>query len=115
MSQMTTGVNVRLIDAGQMGRLHAESLTFCSLKANLVAAADPQVTFNNDIIDAAITFSRADARFISTAVRTGKHFLWEKSIAVDFAVIDQVPKAVDKSGVKLQLGFNRRFPTCYWH
>ncbi len=104
---MTTGVNVRLIDADRM--------IFCILKANPVAVVAPRFTFNNDIIDAAITSSRADAWFISTAVRTGKHFLWKKSIAVDFAVIDQVLKVVGKSGLKLQRGFNRRFPDCYWH
>ena len=104
---MTTGVNVGLIDAGRM--------TFCILKANPVAVVAPRFTFNNDIIDAAITFSRADARFISIAARTDRHFLWEKSIAGDFAAIDQVLKAVGKSGVKLHRRFNRRFPAYYWH
>ena len=42
------------------------------------------------------------------AARAGKHIFCEKPVALDLAVIDRA-LAVAKAGVKLQIGFNRRF------
>ena len=129
---MTTQVNVGLIGAGRIGRVHAENLAHRIPQVNLAAVADvfmeaaekvaadyqipsvsqdPQSIFDDDNIDAVIICSSTDthAQFITEAAAAGKHIFCEKPIALDLAVIDAALKAVDRSGVKLQLGFNRRF------
>ena len=129
---MTTQVNVGLIGAGRIGRVHAENLAHRIPQVNLAAVADvfmeaaekvaadyqipsvsqyPQSIFDDDNIDAVIICSSTDthAQFITEAAAAGKHIFCEKPIALDLVVIDAALKAVDRSGVKLQLGFNRRF------
>ncbi len=129
---MTAQVNVGLIGAGRIGRVHAETLAYRIPEANLVAVADvfleaaekcatdyriplatadPQVVLNDKTIDAVIICSSTDthAQFISAAAEAGKHIFCEKPIALDLAVIDAALAAVEQRGVKLQLGFNRRF------
>jgi myo-inositol 2-dehydrogenase/D-chiro-inositol 1-dehydrogenase len=49
------------------------------------------------------------ARIIIEAADAGKHIFCEKPIAYDLAKIDQALQAVEKAGVNLQIGFNRRF------
>ncbi len=66
--------------------------------------ADPEV-------DAVLICSSTDthAQFISEAAKAGKHIFCEKPIAFDVEEIDQALADVAKAGVKLQIGFNRRF------
>lgn len=129
---MTAQVNVGLIGAGRIGRVHAETLAYRIPEARLVAVADvfldaaekcaadyqiplatpdPQVIFDDQTIDAVIICSSTDthAQFISAAAEAGKHIFCEKPIALDLGVIDAALAAVERRGVKLQLGFNRRF------
>ncbi len=129
---MTTKINVGLLGAGRIGRVHAENLAYRIPEVNLAAVADvfleaaencaadyqiptvtqnPQDIFDNDEIDAVIICSSTDthAQFISDAANAGKHIFCEKPIALDLAVIDRALADVERSGVKLQLGFNRRF------
>lgn len=129
---MTTKINVGLIGAGRIGRVHAENLAYRLPEVNLVAVADvfleaaqkcaadfqiPTVTpdpgeiFEHPDVDAVIICSSTDthAQFIADGARAGKHIFCEKPIALDLAVIDEALAAVEQSGVKLQLGFNRRF------
>ncbi len=129
---MTDQITVGLIGAGRIGRVHAENLAYRIPEAKLVAVADvfldaatkcaadyqiplvtqnPQDIFDNPDIQAVIICSSTDthAAFISQAAKAGKHIFCEKPIALDLAVIDQALADVERSGVKLQLGFNRRF------
>ncbi len=129
---MTTPVNVGLIGAGRIGRVHAETLSYRIPAAKLVSVADvyvesaqkcaadyqipsyttnPQEIFTNNQIDVVVICSSTDthAKFISDAAQAGKHIFCEKPIALDLAEIDRALEAVDKAGVKLQIGFNRRF------
>lgn len=129
---MTDQINAGLIGAGRIGRVHAENLAYRIPEARLIAVADvfldaatkcsadyqiplvtqnPQDIFDNDDVDAVIICSSTDthAQFISEAAAAGKHIFCEKPIALDLAVIDQALADVERSGVKLQLGFNRRF------
>lgn len=129
---MTDTVNVGLIGAGRIGRVHAENLAYRIPAANLVAVADVffeaaekcaadfqipsalqdyRAILDNQTIEAVVICSSTDthAQFISEAAAAGKHVFCEKPIALDLATIDQALQAVEQNGVKLQVGFNRRF------
>ncbi|MFN8453970.1 MAG: inositol 2-dehydrogenase [Anaerolineae bacterium] len=129
---MATKINLGLIGAGRIGRVHAENISYRIPAARITAVADvfveaaqkcaadfqiptvmqdPQQIFADPHIDAVIICSSTDthAQFIEQAARAGKHIFCEKPIALDLGKIDQALKAVAESGVKLQIGFNRRF------
>jgi myo-inositol 2-dehydrogenase/D-chiro-inositol 1-dehydrogenase len=129
---MTSKVNVGLIGAGRIGRVHAENLAYRIPQAQVIAVADvfqeaarkcaadfhiptvvpdPQAIFDDPHIDAVIVCSSTDthARFMVAAASAGKHIFCEKPIALNLATIDEALAAVDRAGVKLQIGFNRRF------
>jgi len=125
-------INVGLIGAGRIGRVHAEHLATRIPAANLVAvtdvvaeaaeklAGDYQIPaayqdtrriMEDPAIEAVVICSSTDthARMIEEAARAGKHVFCEKPIALDLARIDQALATVDRAGVKLQVGFQRRF------
>jgi len=129
---MSDKVNVGLIGAGRIGRLHAEHLAFRIPGANLVAVSDIVVEaaqkcaaefgistatqdrraiMENPDIEAVVICSSTDthAQMIEEAAATGKHIFCEKPIDFDLARIDRALAAVEGAGVKLQIGFNRRF------
>jgi myo-inositol 2-dehydrogenase/D-chiro-inositol 1-dehydrogenase len=49
------------------------------------------------------------APFIEAAARAGKHIFCEKPIALNLDATAHALRAVERAGVKLQIGFNRRF------
>ena len=125
-------VNVGLIGAGRIGKLHAQHLAFRVPGANLVAVADISAraaeecaagfqvaaacqdyrTILQDAdIEAVVVCSSTDthAQIVEEAAAAGKHIFCEKPLDFDLSRIDQVLAAVDQAGVKLQIGFNRRF------
>ena len=129
---MSDRINVGLIGAGRIGRLHAEHLAFRIPQANLVAVSDiileaaqkcgtafdiPTVTQDHRVImqdpdiEAVVICSSTDthSQMIEEAAAAGKHIFCEKPIDFDLARIDRALAAVDEAGVKLQIGFNRRF------
>jgi myo-inositol 2-dehydrogenase/D-chiro-inositol 1-dehydrogenase len=129
---MVQKLSVGLIGAGRIGRVHAEHLAFRIPEANLVAVsdiyeqaaqrlaaeyqipaayADHRRIMEDETIQAVVICSSTDthAQFIKEAARAGKHVFCEKPIDHDLAKIDRVLAAVDRAGVKLQIGFNRRF------
>ncbi len=62
-------------------------------------------------VDAVAICSSTDthARIIQEAAAAGKHIFCEKPIDYELTRIRAALAAVDKAGVKLQIGFNRRF------
>lgn len=129
---MTEQINVGMIGAGRIGRVHAENLAYHIPEANVVAIADifveaaekcaadfgipsafqnHRAIMENDQIDAVVICSSTDthAQFIEEAAAAGKHIFCEKPIDFDLKRIDQALAAVEKASVKLQIGFNRRF------
>ena len=129
---MSEKTNVGIIGAGRIGRLHAEHLAYripqakvlvvtdiileaaqeCAAECGIpTAAQDHRVIMENPDIGAVIICSSTDthAQMIEEAAVAGKHIFCEKPIALDLARIDQALVAVEKAGVKLQVGFNRRF------
>jgi len=129
---MTRQVNVGLVGVGRIGRLHAEHLAYRIPQARLLAVSDVVVEaaqkaaadlgvpiatrdhraiMDNQDIEAVVICSSTDTHslMIEEAAAAGKHIFCEKPIDFDLARIDRALAAVDEAGVKLQIGFNRRF------
>jgi myo-inositol 2-dehydrogenase/D-chiro-inositol 1-dehydrogenase len=129
---MSAKVNVGIIGAGRIGKLHAGNLAYRIPEANIIAIADifPEAAekcaadfqipsavkdyreiMENPDIEAVMICSSTDthAQMIEEAAAAGKHIFCEKPIDFDLDRIDKALEAVDKAGVKLQVGFNRRF------
>jgi myo-inositol 2-dehydrogenase / D-chiro-inositol 1-dehydrogenase len=68
-----------------------------------------------DQVDAVVVCSATDthARIIEDAAAAGKHIFCEKPIHLSLECTDAALAAVRRAGVKLQIGFNRRFDANY--
>lgn len=132
MSATARTLNLGLIGAGRIGQVHAENLSARIPAANLIMVADispaaarqcaeryriPEAVedyravLERPEVDAVLICSATDthARLIEEAARAGKHIFCEKPIDHSLAAIDRALAAVERAGVKLQIGFNRRF------
>ncbi|MEI6391799.1 MAG: inositol 2-dehydrogenase [Verrucomicrobiota bacterium] len=128
----TNQLNVGIIGAGRIGKVHAENLAFRVPEARALSITDlnreaaervasrcgiPAVAGSADqiladpAIRAVLICSSTDthADLIVRAAQAGKHIFCEKPIAHSLARIDAALAAVQQAGVKLQIGFNRRF------
>jgi myo-inositol 2-dehydrogenase/D-chiro-inositol 1-dehydrogenase len=127
---MTTTIGI--IGAGRIGKLHADNLVTRVPEARVLAIADimldaaketasrlgiPNVSadyhdiLNNKDIQAVAICSATDthSQIISEAAQAGKHIFCEKPVDFSLEKIDRALAAVDRAGVTLQIGFNRRF------
>ena len=125
-------INVGIIGAGRIGRVHAETLAYRLPQVKPIAITDvnaaaaqevasrlgiPKVAasaaelFADPAIDAVLICSSTDthADLVVQAANAGKHIFCEKPLDHTLARIDWALDAVKKAGVKLQVGFNRRF------
>lgn len=124
-------VRVGIIGSGRIGRIHAGNL--CNLPdADLIAIADvvPESAarcaeacnianvysshrklLENSNVEALVICSntQSHAMLIEEAASFGKHIFCEKPVALDIRSIDKALHAVATAGVKLQIGFQRRF------
>lgn len=121
-----------IIGAGRIGKLHAENMVFHvpEVKIKRVSdifadsigewardlgienvAADYREVLNDPEIETVFVCSSTDthARFIIEAAGAGKHIFCEKPIDLNIDRIREAVTAVKAAGVKLQIGFNRRF------
>jgi inositol 2-dehydrogenase len=133
---MTTKVRIGLIGAGRMGTTFAHHLAFTVTEAEFVAVADAgseaarQVTarygapahyndyralLDRNDIEAVVIASPTPthAEIIQAAAAAGKHIFSEKPLALTLAACDRAIAAVEAAGVKLQLGFMRRYDPAY--
>ncbi len=125
-------LNIGIIGAGRIGRLHAEHLAYRIPNARPVAVADivgaaaqetaerleiptftehPEEVLSDPRVDAVLICSatHTHAQLIEQAAGAGKHVFCEKPIDLDLKRIQAALHAVEQAGVKLQVGFNRRF------
>ncbi len=121
-----------VIGAGRIGKIHAENLATRIPGVEVVAIADPNIAAARELaerlhvgkatatyrellgdptIDAVAICSSTDthAPILIEAAAAGKQIFCEKPIHYQLERIDAALAAVDKAGVKLQIGFNRRF------
>jgi len=125
-------MKIGLIGAGRIGKLHGELLTYNIPEAEIKTVAEIYAdtvenwaknlrisnltTDYTDIltdpeIEAVLICSSTDthAQFITEAAKAGKHIFCEKPIDFNIEKIRQALNTVEAAGVKLQIGFNRRF------
>ncbi len=128
MERTTTAI----IGTGRIGRIHARTLAWLIPGAELAALSDVSEdalhetarevgvkktetdhrrVLDDPTIQAVVICSPTPthAPLIIEAAQAGKHIFCEKPIALDLPMIDQALDAVKRAGVKLMLGFNRRF------
>ena len=124
-------VRIGIIGAGRIGKLHAENLIRIpevEIKAISDIFVDQIVDWakglginkvtndykeimNDPEIEAVFVCSSTDThtQMIMEAAKAGKHIFCEKPISFDHRKTQAALQAVKEAGVKLQIGFNRRF------
>lgn len=125
-------LKVGIIGAGRIGQVHAKSITYRIPQAEIVSISDVYLEsakklaqelsvgeytadyhdiLNNPEIQAVLICSSTDthADIAVDAAKAGKHIFCEKPVDLTVEKIKNVIKAVDEAGVKLQIGFNRRY------
>ena len=136
-SKMQKGkLGVAVLGVGEMGQRHAENLRRLVPRARLVAvadvsaerarkvAADLEIENSYDSLDAMLECKGIDAVVIATpdkfhaaSVRAvaaaGKDILCEKPLGLTLNEARDLLASVDKSGVRLQVGFMRRYDPAY--
>lgn len=129
-------IRVGLIGAGRMGKVFAHTLAFTVAEVDLLAVADTSAETAADVaarfgakyhyndyralldredIDAVVivTPTATHVEVIKAAAAAGKHIFSEKPLAQTLELCDEAIQAVCAAGVKLQLGFMRRFDAGY--
>ena len=126
-------IQIGIIGAGRIGKVHAESITRFVKGAEVKAIADPYLTeetkawanamgiaeaygdyhkiLADPAIDIVLICSSTDthSQISLEAIAAGKHVFCEKPIDHDVEKIKAVIAALKDSKVKYQVGFNRRF------
>ncbi len=127
-------INIGIIGAGRIGKVHLESISYNVKNAQVKAVADPFMNaetkafiegfgvneiytdyheiLNDKAIDAVLVCSSTDthAKISIEAINAGKHVFCEKPVDHSVAEIQAVADALAAHpGCKFQVGFNRRF------
>ena len=126
-------LRIGLLGGGRIGNLHGTNIQNFIPDAEVVIVADPfmnekmeewaksigiarctkdpEDVFKADDVDAVFICSSTNthADFMIRAAQTGKHIFCEKPIDLSVAKINEALAEVAKAGVKLQVGFVRRF------
>ncbi|WP_332632718.1 inositol 2-dehydrogenase [Halalkalibacter flavus] len=127
MSKLTLGI----IGAGRIGRLHVDNLrlvpeirvksvsdvaidhlqSWAEEKQIDVLTTDYKELLNDPEIDAVFICSptTTHANLIKEAAAAGKHIFCEKPVSFSVEETEEALAEVEKAGVKIQIGFNRRF------
>lgn len=129
---MKQKVNIAVIGTGRMGSVHVANLVqnipqadlsaICDIRLEVAKKVASELGINcvvqdyheilqDDDIEAVLiaTSTNTHAEIIADCARAGKHIFCEKPLALDLESIDQALEVVKTAGVKLQVGFNRRF------
>ncbi len=136
---MTEKIVVGVIGAGRIGKIHATNIVYFMPEARLKTIADanltpeieswakglgiPHVTrdaeeiLRDPEISVVLICSSTDthADYIIKAARAGKHIFCEKPVDLTIEKVKAALAAVKEAGVRLQIGFNRRFDHNFAH
>ena len=131
-------LNIGIIGAGRIGKVHMQSITYNVPGAKVLGITDvfkdglqeladkyaiekvyedyKEMLADKDI-DAVLVCSSTDthADISIEAAEAGKHIFCEKPVDLTPEKVKAVIAAVEKAGVKLQVGFNRRFDHNFAH
>ncbi len=133
---MTKKVKLAVIGTGRMGSIHVRNIVRQIPDVDLVAVCDIRLEVAQSVADECgiqrvvkdyhelLTDPDIEAILIATSTDThafimkdvaaaGKHIFCEKPLALELDKIDEALAEVEKAGVKLQVGFNRRFDKSY--
>jgi myo-inositol 2-dehydrogenase/D-chiro-inositol 1-dehydrogenase len=124
-------INLAILGVGRIGKIHLQNMLRHFAGVRVVAVGDTQLSAENfssnfrDIDfsnDPAAVVNRADvdavvictptsshAEMIEMAVKSGKHIFCEKPVDLSLARTKALVDLAAASGVKMMLGFNRRF------
>jgi len=125
-------IKLGVIGTGRIGKVHIATLVQSVPLAEVVAVADVNIAgatevangfgistvysnyedvINHPEVEAVVICSPTDthAQYIIEAANAGKHIFCEKPVDLSISVIQGALEAVAKAGVKLMVGFNRRF------
>lgn len=131
-------LNIGIIGAGRIGKVHMRSITYSVPTAKVLGITDVykeglqeladkygiekvydsyQDMLADKDIDAVLVCSSTDthADISIEAAKAGKHIFCEKPVDLTPEKVKAVMEAVDQAGVKLQVGFNRRFDHNFAH
>ena len=129
---MTRRVKIAVIGTGRMGSVHvrnivrqipeAELAAVCDIRLDVAQAVADEMGIQRVVydyhdllsepeIEAVLIASSTNthAFMVKDAAAAGKHIFCEKPLALELDKIDEALAAVKQAGVKLQIGFNRRF------
>ncbi|MDR2259111.1 MAG: inositol 2-dehydrogenase [Treponema sp.] len=130
---MAEQLRIGVIGAGRIGKIHAENIARFIPQARLegiadiklaaeqetwaktlgarIVSKDPGDLLKDPGIQGVIICSSTDthADLTIAAAQAGKHIFCEKPVDLTTAKVKAALEAVKKAGVKLQIGFNRRF------
>lgn len=128
-------VKLGIVGAGRMGTVHAINAARYT-KAKVVAVADVNKGAAENLAkqvgaskvypsyDSLVTDEEVNAVIITLpnnlhydaivkSIEAGKHVFCEKPLTIDVEEAEDIVKRAEKAGIKLQVGFNRRFDPSY--
>jgi myo-inositol 2-dehydrogenase/D-chiro-inositol 1-dehydrogenase len=135
---MKRRVKIAVIGTGRIGSVHTRNLANSIPEADVVAVCDIRLKVAQAVadelgiervvkdyhelledkdIEAVLIATNTDthAFIVKDAAITGKQIFCEKPLALDLASIDDVMETAEKTGIKLQVGYNRRFDKSFRH
>lgn len=126
-------MKVGIIGAGRIGKVHAKNISMFVPEMEIKTIADPFMNeqteefakkcgvtcttkdaediINDPDIEAVLICSSTDthSKYIIEAAKAGKHIFCEKPIDYDLKKVHEAINTAKEAGVKLQIGFCRRF------
>ncbi len=135
---MNRRINIAVIGTGRIGSVHTRDLVRHIHEANVVAVCDIRLEVAQAVADelgiervvrdyhelmedknveAVLIATNTDTHsfIVKDFVQAGKQIFCEKPLALDLPGIDEAIHAAQTAGVKLQVGFNRRFDKSFQH
>ncbi len=135
---MALKTKIGVIGTGRMGSVHVRNLAHLIPEADLIALCDIRLEVAQALGDELgivrvvrdykelLADPEIEAILIATSTPThaaimkdvamaGKHIFCEKPLALELDKIDEALEVIKKAGVKLQVGFNRRFDKSFQH